>query len=175
MGEMKGKSPFYPGHPIPPELFTGRAAQIKRIKTKGMDQVAAGKPVAMFVQGEYGIGKSSVANYMRAMGEQESGCWASGFQRERSALGLRASRRSPPPFLRGSPSPVSTSPRAEAIREWFARYLKEVKLFGVTWKTEALKKDAANMDDSPAAILSLLAETMQATGEDRRPRRHANP
>ena len=73
MAETKGRSPFYPGQPVPPELFTGRNSQIRRIRTRGVDQVAAGKPVAIFVQGEYGIGKSSVANYIRAIAEKENG------------------------------------------------------------------------------------------------------
>jgi Cdc6-like AAA superfamily ATPase len=73
MAEMKGRSPFYPGHPIPPESFTGRDAQIKRIKSRGVNQVANGKPAAIFIQGEYGIGKSSIANYVRAIAEMESG------------------------------------------------------------------------------------------------------
>lgn len=33
MAETKGKSPFYPGQPVPPELFTGRNSQIRRIRT----------------------------------------------------------------------------------------------------------------------------------------------
>ncbi|HLG17619.1 MAG TPA: hypothetical protein VJH03_24460 [Blastocatellia bacterium] len=51
----KGKSPFYPGQPVPVELFVGREAQLDRIMTRGVGQVAEGKPVAQYVQGEYGI------------------------------------------------------------------------------------------------------------------------
>ncbi len=65
----KGSSPFYPGQPIPVNLFTGRIQPLKRIMTRGVAQVAAGKPVTMFVRGEYGIGKSSLANYARAIAE----------------------------------------------------------------------------------------------------------
>jgi len=61
--ETKGKSPFYPGQPVPVDLFRGRQQQIERILTRGAAQVAAGKPVTMYVEGEYGIGKSSIAAY----------------------------------------------------------------------------------------------------------------
>ena len=43
----KGKSPFYPGQPVPVELFVGRTPQIERILTRGVQQVALGKPVAI--------------------------------------------------------------------------------------------------------------------------------
>ena len=54
---LKGKSPFYPGQPVPRELFVGRLSQINRIVERGLAQVSAGKPNTMYVQGEYGIGK----------------------------------------------------------------------------------------------------------------------
>jgi hypothetical protein len=49
----KGKSPFYPGQPVPLELFVGRSDQIHRVMTRGAARVANGKPAAVYVQGEY--------------------------------------------------------------------------------------------------------------------------
>lgn len=157
MPELKGKSPFYPGHPIPPELFTGRVAQIKRIKSRGVDQVANGKPVAIFIQGEYGIGKSSIANYTRAIAERESdlhGIYVT--------LGLAASIQDvATAILEGvARSGGHTPSRAEVLREWLGKYTKDVQLFGITLNTEALKRDAANIA-TPHGILSLLAETVK--------------
>ena len=60
----KGKSPFYPGQPVPVELFVGRSAQIERIMTRGVAQVAAGKPVSMFIQGEYVFNMRMVRLYI---------------------------------------------------------------------------------------------------------------
>ena len=34
---------------------------------RGVSQVAQGKPTAIFVQGDYGLGKSSFANYTRVL------------------------------------------------------------------------------------------------------------
>jgi hypothetical protein len=157
MAETKGKSPFYPGHPIPPELFTGRVAQIKRIKSRGVDQVAAGKPVAIFVQGEYGIGKSSTASYVRAIAESESGLHGIYV-----TLGLAASIQDvAAAILEGIARSGGHNPsRAEIVRGWLGKYTKEVQLFGITLNTEALKKDAANIA-TPHGILSLLAETVK--------------
>src|SRR5262249_11479309 len=69
----KGKSPFYPGQPVPVELFAGRSDQIDRIVKRGVREVGEGKPVAFFVQGEYGIGKSSVASFVQWLAEKEYG------------------------------------------------------------------------------------------------------
>ena len=63
--ENKGRSPFYPDQPVPVELFQGRKAQIKHILQRGVAQVANGKPVTMFIEGEYGIGKTSIATFVQ--------------------------------------------------------------------------------------------------------------
>ena len=60
----KGKSPFYPGQPVPIEFFIGRIDEIGRV-TRSLSQVETGKPRAIFLTGEYGIGKSSLAGFMR--------------------------------------------------------------------------------------------------------------
>ena len=69
----KGRSPFCSGQPVPFDLFVGRAEQIDHILTRGVGQVAAGKPVAMFIEGEYGIGKSSIAGLVQRIAEREHG------------------------------------------------------------------------------------------------------
>src|SRR5258707_15880228 len=66
----KGKSPFYPGQPVPLELFTGRKEQIDRIE-RAIKQVSLGKPQSIFLAGEYGIGKSSLAGYMKYFAEKK--------------------------------------------------------------------------------------------------------
>src|SRR5262245_54460617 len=73
---LKGKSPFYPGQPVPVELFVGRKAEIDRILQRGAGQTQLGKPVAFFVEGEYGIGKSSVASFVQRVVEEKHGLHA---------------------------------------------------------------------------------------------------
>ena len=60
----KGKSPFYPGQPVPVDFFIGRMNEFNRI-ARAISQVELGKPQAIFLTGEYGIGKSSLASFMR--------------------------------------------------------------------------------------------------------------
>lgn len=85
-GNAKGKSPFYPGQPVPIELFVGRSAQIERVLTRGAGQVAEGKPTAVFIQGEYGIGKSSMAGCLQAMAEKAA--WPRWLNTKRRILGI---------------------------------------------------------------------------------------
>lgn len=150
----KGKSPFYPGQPVPVELFVGRATQIERILTRGVGQVASGKPVAMFIQGEYGIGKSSIASFVRSLAEKSYGLHgiyaplggARSLSDVASAV-LEATLRS------GAFDPK----RSEKVRQWLAKYIGKQELFGFTINAEALKQDAPNLS-SPFGMLGFLSE-----------------
>lgn len=72
MSKARSKpSPFHPGRPVPVELFVGRMSQINHIIERGAMQVSQGKPASLFVQGEYGIGKSSIASYTQYVAEKE--------------------------------------------------------------------------------------------------------
>jgi hypothetical protein len=61
---MKEYSPFTPGNPVPLELFVGRENQIKEI-LKYANQAIHGKMENVFLSGERGIGKSSLASFLR--------------------------------------------------------------------------------------------------------------
>ncbi len=160
MAETKGKSPFYPGQPIPPELFTGRAAQIRRIKLRGVEQVAAGKPVAMFVQGEYGIGKSSIANYIRAFAEKESGLHGIYV-----TLGRAGSLEDVAAAILEGVLKSGSESKLNSIRNWLGKYVKEVNLFGFTVNAELLRRDASNLA-TPHGILGLLGETVKKLSQE---------
>src|SRR5262245_47150803 len=69
MEHYKGQSPFFPGQPVPVDSFSGRQHEVERIK-HSIQQVAHGKPQMLFLTGEYGIGKSSLAKYMKHYAEK---------------------------------------------------------------------------------------------------------
>jgi hypothetical protein len=69
----KARSPFSPGQPAGVDVFVGRSTQIARLVDRGAGQTAQGKPTAFFVEGEYGIGKSSLANYCLQAAERRYG------------------------------------------------------------------------------------------------------
>ncbi|PYV36682.1 MAG: hypothetical protein DMG09_16590 [Acidobacteria bacterium] len=158
----KGKSPFYPGQPVPVELFVGRAKQIDRIMNRAVAQVSAGKPIAVFVQGEYGIGKSSIAGFVQWIAEKHQalhGIYAPlGGARERSDVAvtvLEATLRS------GAFDPK----RSEKVRNWLAKYIGRQELFGFTLNAEALRKDAPSLA-TPFGMLGFLTETVERLKDD---------
>ncbi|MEK6776349.1 MAG: ATP-binding protein [bacterium] len=157
----KGKSPFYPGQPVPVDLFVGRAEQIKRIMTRGVGQVAAGKPITMFIQGEYGIGKSSIAGFVQWVAERENGLHCiyaplGGAEtlEDVGAKILDATIRS------GAFDPK----RSEKVREWLAKYIGEQSLFGLTLRAEALRKDAPSIASGMLPFLAEVFARLQDTG-----------
>jgi hypothetical protein len=152
----KGPSPFYPDQPVPVELFRGRTPQIEHILQRGVAQVAAGKPVTMFVEGEYGIGKSSIAAFTQWQAEMKYGLHgvyvtlggARGLEDVAEQI-LSATVRS------GAFNPT----RGEKIRNWLAKYLGEQQLFGLSLNLAALKQDAPTFQ-SVGNLLQFLGETI---------------
>lgn len=157
----KGRSPFYPGQPVPVEFFVGRAEQISHIMQRGVGQVAAGKPVAMFVQGEYGIGKSSIAGFVQRLAEREQGLHAIyaplGSANSLDDVGASILES----MLR---SGVFNPSRSERIRNWLAKYVGQQELFGLTIHTEALRRDAPTVG-KPNGVLAFLGEALQRLRE----------
>ncbi len=79
----KDYSPFTPGQPVPlqrlaarggvavlPVFAVGRAQEIERV-LRSVRAATAGKLQVLFLTGERGIGKSSLAAYVRALAERD--------------------------------------------------------------------------------------------------------
>jgi hypothetical protein len=157
----KGRSPFYPGQPVPRELFVGRAPQIQRILERGAGQVALGKPMAIFVEGEYGIGKSSVAGFTLWAAERELGLHgiyaplgAAETLDDMSAAVMEGTLRSGALDLT----------RTEKIRNWLARYVGRQTLGGITVNVEALKADAPSVASGFLPFLQEALNRLRETG-----------
>jgi hypothetical protein len=158
--DRKGRSPFYPGQPVPYELFVGRAAEVERIR-RATYQVAAGKPQAIFIAGEYGIGKSSLASFMLSAAELDPQLL--GFH---VLLGTAASledvaQATVRTVVESSGGARSTT---DKIRNFLAAYVKEVSLVGVVKvNVEKLRKDAADISSGFLPFLRSIYEQ----GKDR--------
>lgn len=157
----KGQSPFFPGRPVPAELFVGRRTQIEYILERGAGQVALGKPIAMFVRGEYGIGKSSIATYCQRAAESKLGLhpiYASlGGVSDLDEIGeriLEATVRS------GAFEPT----RGVRIRNWLSKYVGEQELFGLKIRADELKKDAPSITSGLLAFLGEVVAQLAPTG-----------
>ncbi|MGW8256271.1 MAG: AAA family ATPase [Thermoguttaceae bacterium] len=123
----KENSPFTPGNPVPVELFVGRAAEIEEIRHHAR-KTCSGKLENIFLSGERGIGKSSLARFVREL------CL-----KDHKLLGIHV-------FLGGVTSLEELVRRVfeqllkethnqswfSKIKNLFGNYIKEVGLFGVT-------------------------------------------
>jgi hypothetical protein len=65
----KENSPFTPGSPVPVELFVGRSEQIEEL-THYISQSLSGKQQNVFLLGDRGIGKSSIAAFIHFWAEK---------------------------------------------------------------------------------------------------------
>ena len=148
----KGKSPFYPGQPVPVEYFVGREKEIERILTRGASQVALGKPISLFTQGEYGIGKSSIASFVQRVVEEK-------YNLHGIYVPLGGSKTLNDVAICILESTIQSGVfypnRSEKIRNWLADFIGKQSLFGFTVNIEALKKEAPNLT-SPFQMLNFL-------------------
>jgi hypothetical protein len=158
--ESKGRSPFYPDQPVPVELFVGRAAQIDHIMNRAVAQVARGKPVSVFLEGEYGIGKTSVARFAQWLAERNNGLLGIHATLERAetmdevgAAVLEATLRS------GAYNPKL----GEKIREGMAKFVGQQSLFGLTIHAEALRREGPNIT---RGLLPFLGQTLERVRSD---------
>lgn len=62
-------SPFTPGSPVPIELFVGRENELRRLSDH-LNAASKGVPRIAFLSGERGIGKSSIAAYIKHFAER---------------------------------------------------------------------------------------------------------
>jgi hypothetical protein len=71
MAEITAKeSPFTPGRPVQPEYFVARIGEIQRLE-RAIRQTVSGRNENIFITGERGIGKSSLARFVRYLAEKE--------------------------------------------------------------------------------------------------------
>jgi len=161
MAPLKGKSPFSPGQPVPVELFVGRAEQVNHIMQRGVGQVALGKSSYVYLQGEYGIGKSSLAAFLQSSAEFESGLHgiycalgpAENLNDVGSAL-IKAVIQS------GAFNPR----RSEIVRKWLSKYIGDQSIFGVTFHAGALEADAPSIAEGTLPFLQQTFERLKETG-----------
>jgi len=136
----KDRSPFSPGRPVPLELFVGREKEIKRILLAAR-QVAAGKQENVFVTGEYGIGKSSVASYVRFVAEKQNNL--AGFH---VFLGVANTvEQMAEQVISRIIQQTHRDKTFEKIKGLLGKYVKEFTLLGVTINLDALRKDAPSV------------------------------
>ncbi len=148
----KEYSPFTPGLPVPIEFFVGRQREVEQLRDKVVRSTHGQFQVA-FLSGERGIGKSSLASFVKFLVERNS-----------KALGLHtflggvtsldeAVRRIFDRLLKES----AEKPWHEKILDFFGNHIKQVGLFGVSLEFGASREDLKRLaNDFVPALKNLM-------------------
>lgn len=149
-------SPFTPGVPVPVEFFFGRLNEIKRLREKAA-KAATGALQVAFMVGERGIGKSSLATFVRVLAERDPGL-----------LGVHT-------FLGGVGSLEEMVRRVfdrllkesvekawfDRVKEFLGNRVREVGLFGISVEFGAAEQDLTRLVHDFAPALRRLAKQLE--------------
>jgi len=139
-------------------MFVGREPEIERI-TRALAQVAAGKPQAVFVTGEYGIGKSSLAGFIRFLAEKEYALLGAHVFLGGASTLEEVATKTVEVFLRGGAFDPTWS---ESVRNALAKYVGTQSLFGFEIHFDQLKADGPSLS---RGFLPMLNELFRRTHE----------
>ena len=150
-------SPFRPGQPAPVESFVGRNAEIERLR--GMVRASTrGRLGLGFVSGERGIGKSSLARFVRYLVERERaavGCHV--FLGGVNDLGQML-RRTFECLLNESVD----KPWRQQLQEFFGDRIRKVGLFGITLELDLHERDLSAVKRGFVASVRRLLDSLKA-------------
>ncbi len=127
MAEITAKeSPFSPGRPVQPEYFVARIKEIQRLE-RAIKQTVSGRNENIFITGQRGIGKSSLALFIRHLAEKEysligSHCYLGGVRSLDEMMGVTFQK-----LLQD----CTDKSLFDKLREIFDDYIAELKFFGM--------------------------------------------
>lgn len=157
----KGPNPFVPHQPVNREMFVGREVAMQRILDRWIGRVESGTPWFGFVQGEYGIGKSSLARVMQWVAQDRGKLHpiyvSMGSVETVEDLGTA--------LLRATIEARAVVPtRAEALRSWLARYVGEQSLLGVTLRADQLRADGPSVAEGVLPFFEQVLARLRPSG-----------
>lgn len=152
---MKGTSPFTPGRPVPPDLFVGREDYVRTIRGYLRD-TASGRQENIFLAGDRGIGKSSLARYIRRLAAKDLNILPIhvflGGVSDLDELVRRIFEE----ILKES----SNQSWFSKVKENFGNYIESVDLFGISLQFNPPKEKIESLTlHFPEAIMKLLNDT----------------
>ena len=126
MNKEYKESPFYPGKPVPTEYFVAREQEINEIM-RIIQQSSRGRNESIFIQGERGIGKSSLADFILFLAERKlnfigSHCYLSG------AKGLENVVRI---VFQNLINEASDEALSDKLRNVFGSFIKGFSFYGI--------------------------------------------
>ncbi len=148
-------SPFTPGVPAAPDLFTGRADQVRVLLRKAR-AAAGGRLEVAFLSGSRGIGKSSLSRFAAAVSER-----ASGMLPIHVFLG---GATSPDEVVRRSLDRLANVARPkpwwEQLRSLFGERLTQVGLFGASVQFAPKPEELVGLTSGFGMVLAEVVEAL---------------
>lgn len=150
------ESPFTPGKPVPVEYFIARSKEIERLE-RAIRQTSSGRNENIFITGERGIGKSSLAGFIRYLAEKEydfigAHCFLGGVRDLEGMIRVIFQR-----LLQ------ETSDRSifDSLKNVFGKYIKGITLFGVGIEFTTDRSELRTLLDNFLPVMRKVNETIK--------------
>lgn len=160
MTEISTKeSPFTPGRPVQPEYFVARLKEIRRLD-RAIRQTVSGRNENVFITGQRGIGKSSLAGFVRHLAEKEYGligshCFLGGVTSLEEMVRV---------IFQKLLQDCTDKSLFDKFRESLAPYVKELKLFGIGVEFTKNKNELRNLVDNFLPVMRDIYEQIESSG-----------
>ena len=154
------ESPFTPGKPVQPEYFVARTKEIQRIE-RAVRQTISGRNENIFISGQRGIGKSSLAGFVRSLAEKEyslvgSHCHLGGINNLEEMMGAIFQR-----LLQD----CTDKSLFDKLKKGFSNYIKGVTLFGVEVEFTKDKRELQTLVNNFIPILRKITDEVKDSGK----------
>lgn len=160
MADINAKeSPFSPGRPVQPEYFVARIKEIQRLE-RAVRQTVSGRNENIFITGQRGIGKSSLAGFIRYLAEKEhsligSHCFLGGVRSLGDMMRVIFQR-----LLQD----CTDKSLFDKLRGVFSSYIKELKLFGVGVEFTKDKSELQTLVDNFLPVMRNIYDQILSNG-----------
>ena len=154
------ESPFSPGRPVQPEYFVARIKEIQRLE-RAIRQAVSGRNENIFITGQRGIGKSSLAGFVRYLAEKEhslsgSHCFLGGVRNLEDMMRVIFQR------LLQDCTDKSTF---DKLKEVFGGYIKGLTLFGVGVEFTKDKGELRTLVDNFLPVMRKIYDQIKSSGK----------
>jgi len=161
MAEIVSKeSPFSPGRPVQPEYFVARIGEIQRLE-RAIKQTISGRNENIFITGQRGIGKSSLAGFVRYLAEKEHNligthCFLGSVRSLEDMMGAIFHR-----LLQD----CTDKSLFDKLRDIFGSYIKGLTLFGLGVEFTKDKGDLRTLVDNFLPLLRKIYYEVKENGK----------
>lgn len=161
MADINAKeSPFSPGRPVQPEYFVARIKEIQRLE-RAVRQTVSGRNENIFITGQRGIGKSSLAGFIRYLAEKEhsligSHCYLGGVRSLEDMMGVIFQR-----LLQD----CADKTLFDRLKDIFGRYVRSVTFFGMGVEFTKDKSELRTLVDNFLPVMRKIYDEVKENGK----------